>query len=91
MSIEERETIVRIGYGPDGQASIWTTEKSIMTKCRRAGWRMEQETLSKRGAIVGQEWVSSSKDIRIGVKKAGREKVKTGFALRAGNSAGATE
>lgn len=86
MNIEERETVIRVGYGPNGEVSIWTTERTVMTKCRRAGWRMEQEALSKRGAIVGQEWVSSSKDFRIGVKKAGREKIKTGFALRGGDS-----
>ena len=84
MHIDERETVVRIGYGPEGTASIWTTERAIMNKCRKAGWKMAQESVSKRGAVVGQEWVASPKDIGITVKKPGRGKVRTGFALRGG-------
>jgi hypothetical protein len=56
-----------------------------MTKCRKAGWKMEQETLSRRGATVGQEWVSSSNDLGITVKKPGRPKVRTGYALKKGD------
>ena len=82
MNVDERETIVRVGYGPDAEVSVWTTEKTVMTKCRRAGWRMNLETLSHRGAIVGQEWVAGSNDIRISMRKPGRGKIMTGYALK---------
>lgn len=82
MTMEERETVVRIGYGPDGQASIWSTERRIWGQCRRAGWKMVQESVTKRGSIVGQEWVSGADDLRLSVRKPGRPKVKTGFAVR---------
>lgn len=81
MHIDERETVVRIGYGPDATVSVWTTERAIMGKCKRAGWRLEQESVNRRGTIVGQEWVSSANDLKISVKKPGRPKVKTGFLV----------
>ena len=85
MNIEERETVVRIGYGPDGQASIWSTERRIWGQCKRAGWKMVQECVTKRGSIAGQEWVAGANDLRLSVRKPGRAKVRTGFALRKGD------
>lgn len=86
MHIDERETVVRIGYGPNGEASVWSTERRVWGKCKRAGWKMVQEAKSIRGSIVGQEWVSSSNDLTLSVKKPGRGKVRTGFALRKENA-----
>jgi hypothetical protein len=82
MHIDERETVVRIGYGPVGEVSVWTTERAVMAKCRKAGWKLANEARSQRGGLVGQEWVAGSNDIKISVKKPGRPKIRTGYALK---------
>lgn len=42
MSPEERETTVNIAYAVRS-VSIYSTQKAVWTKARRAGWRLEFE------------------------------------------------
>ena len=89
MEVSERETIVRIGYGPSALVSIWSTERAVWSRCRRANWTLVSESHTARGRVCGQEWEAGSKDIIISCKKPGREKIRSGFAVHPGNRKGA--
>jgi hypothetical protein len=82
VQAEEKETVVRIGYGPGAEASVWSTQRAIWAKCRKAGWKLAESSTNQRGTVVGQEWTAPADCFRISMRKPGRQKVKTGFALR---------
>jgi hypothetical protein len=81
MQAEERETIVRVGYGPGATVSIWSTERAVWSKCKKACWTLVSESKTERGRVCGQDWEASAQDVRISCKKPGRAKIKSGFAV----------
>ena len=89
MEIDDRETVVRISHGPGARVSIWSTERGMWAKCKKACWTLVVETLTARGRVCGQEWEAGAQDVIISCKKPGRAKIKSGFAVHPQNIKGA--
>ena len=85
MNIEERETVIRIGYGPNPDVSVWSTERGVWAKCKKANWKLVGESKHASGRVIGQEWEASRRDIMISYKKPGRESIRRGFAVHPQN------
>ena len=85
MNDTERETIIRIGYGDRAAISIWSTQRAVWSKCRKAGWLLVSESKTARGRVCGQEWEGKPSDLTFSCKKPGRKKIVTGFAINPGN------
>jgi hypothetical protein len=85
MHIDERETVIRVGYGPAGMVSVWSTERGVWAKLKRAGWVLVNESKSASGRCVGQEWEGRPSDLSVIYKKPGRAKSRRGFATRPDN------
>ena len=82
MTTDERETIVSLRYGPDAEVSIYSTERGIWAKCKKAGWRLHSEQRGKDGKILAQDWVSGPRDFGLSIKRVGRAKKLTGYAKK---------
>ena len=86
MTTDERETIVSLRYGLDAEVSIYSTERSIWAKCKRAGWRLHSEQRSKTGRVLAQDWVSGPRDFGLSIKRVGRPKTRRGYASTRGST-----
>ena len=86
MSPEERETIVNFDYFGK-KVAVWTTQRGLMARFKRAGWHVVSEARSKRGSLIGMEFESSIRNLTLRVKKEGSGKARVGFALKARNGA----
>ena len=87
MRVEERETIVSISYVPPGEVSVYSTQRVMWEKCRKAGWRLHAEEKDRNGRSIWQDWVAGPNDLRISPRRVGRANIKTGYALKARNGA----
>lgn len=55
MSPNERETIVNIVYGED-TAYIWSTQKKVWARCKRAKWNITNTVMDAKGRVIGMEF-----------------------------------